>query len=234
MVTSESGVENKINVKVTRKKGYTIEDLKDILNNEELDNVSITVSKNTIISSETMAKIKNSGKKIYLNYYNNSKRLLYSIIVDGTKIETTDEINTNILDTSSESKKIKTLSNDAKGVQVNLKEQLPIGTMIKLYVGDKYKNGESLDIYYYDKANNKLEPYKQDLSVVNGYIEFETDSYNNYFVTKLLNESEDDTTEEKRSFNLRSLGTPAIILTGIVLLLIVVVIIMFINNKKDE
>ena len=231
VVTSESGVDNKINIKVTRKKGYSIEDLKDILGNEELDNISIAVNKNTIITSETVSKIKENGKKVYLNYYNSSKKLMYSIIVDGTKIENANEINTNILDSSSNSKKIKTLSKNAKGTQINLKNTLPEGTIIKLYVGDKFKNGEVLDVYYYDKENDKLELYKEDLTVANGYIEFDADSNTNYFVTKLLNESDSTDTKEKKSI---SLGTPALILTGIVLLLLIIAIVMFINNKKDD
>ena len=231
VVTSESGVDNKINIKVTRKKGYSIEDLKDILGNEELDNISIAVNKNTIITSETVSKIKENGKKVYLNYYNSSKKLMYSIIVDGTKIENANEINTNILDSSSNSKKIKTLSKNAKGTQINLKNTLPEGTIIKLYVGDKFKNGEVLDVYYYDKENDKLELYKEDLTVANGYIEFDADSNTNYFVTKLLNESDSTDTKEKKNI---SLGTPALILTGIVLLLLIIAIVMFINNKKDD
>lgn len=104
IVTAENGSQNKINIKVTRKDGYYLEDLDSILNNNKITDINITIKSDTIITKEDLEKIKNSKKTVKFNYYNDDKSLAYSWIIDGSKIKTTSNLST-IITSDSDNKK---------------------------------------------------------------------------------------------------------------------------------
>ena len=104
IVTAENGSQNKINIKVTRKDGYYLEDLDSILNNNKITDINITIKSDTIITKEDLEKIKNSKKTVKFNYYNDDKSLAYSWIIDGSKIKTTSNLST-IITSNSDNKK---------------------------------------------------------------------------------------------------------------------------------
>ena len=80
IITSESGVQNKIIIKVTRKDGFYLDDLDSVLKNGKTNDININIDSNSIIKENDVEKIKNSGKKVNLNYYNADKKMLYSWI----------------------------------------------------------------------------------------------------------------------------------------------------------
>ena len=59
---------------------------------------------------------------------------------------------------------------------------LPKGTKIRLYVGDKYEDGNFVNIYYYN--NNKLELVNNGTIVKEEFIEIEVDKGGEFFITK--------------------------------------------------
>lgn len=185
LVTSESGKQNKIIIKVTRKEGYYLDDLDSILNNEKISDVDIIIDTDSKITKEQLDKIKNSNKTIRLNYYNEDKKIIYSWIIIGSEIKDTEEFLTTILYTSNNIKDIYKLSNYADGLYVNFKHSgiFPKGLKVKLYVGDKYDNDDVVKLYYYDVNNNKLEKVKDEVKVLGGYIEFDLEYLSEYFIT---------------------------------------------------
>ena len=186
VVTSESGSKNKINVKVTRKDGYYLEDLDSLLSDSGEQDISIIINVDSQISAEQLAKIKESGKVVNLNYYDENKKLIYSWSIDGQKIRDTEEFLTSVSYISEYVTEISKLSNYADGLYVNVKHNgnLPEGTKFKLYVGDKFTDGSIVNVYGYDKDENKLELFMDGLTVADeGYIEFDIDQGLSYFVT---------------------------------------------------
>lgn len=183
IVTSESGWQNKINIKVTRKDGYYLEDLDTLL--KDKDNNDVIINADSKITKENLDKIKESGKEVNFNYYNEDKKLIYSWTLDGSKIDKSNEIITTITNESKEIKNISKLSNYADGLYVNFEHsgKLPKGTKIKLYVGDKFEDGNVVNVYHYVKENDKLEGIKEDIKVQDGYIEFDIQHCSEYFVT---------------------------------------------------
>ena len=75
------------------------------------------------------------------------------------------------------------MSNYADGIYVNFKHsgELPTGTKIKLYVGDRFENDSLVNVYHYN--NKKLDFVKGSLKVVEGYIEFDIQHCSEYFLT---------------------------------------------------
>lgn len=183
IVTAESGWQNKITIKVTRKDGYYLEDLDTLLKDKE--NNDVIINTDSKITKENLDKIKDSGKQVNFNYYSEDKKLIYSWILDGSKIDKSNEIITTITNESEEIKNISKLSNYADGLYINFEHsgKLPQGTKIKLYVGDKFEDGNVVNIYHYVKEKNKLENVREDVNVQNGYIEFDVEHCSEYFVT---------------------------------------------------
>lgn len=184
VLTSESGAENKIVIKVTRKDGYYIEDLDYALKSSGKD-INIILSSDSKVTSKDLAKIKASKKKVSLNYFDKDKKLIYSWLLDGSKINNTKELATEIEYTSKHVKEISKLSNYADGLYLTFKNSgnMPNGTKIKIFVGNKYKNGDALNIYYYDIVKNKLTLMEEKLKVKDGYIEFSLEHGSEYFIT---------------------------------------------------
>ena len=230
IVTAENGSQNKINIKVTRKDGYYLEDLDLILNNNKITDINITIKSDTIITKEDLEKIKNSKKTVKFNYYNDDKSLAYSWIIDGSKIKTTSNLSTIITNDSDNKKDMLKLSNYADGLFVVLKQNdLPLGTKLKLFVGNKYENNDFVNVYSY--RNNKLYLLKNKIKMDNGYVEFDLDNASEYFVTMSIIPNTNITTKVENNEEISIL--PIIILI-ICLVIIGIIIIFIIKNKRKK
>ena len=184
VVTAENGSKNVVNVKVTRKDGYYLEDLSTVINKDGETTILLTDSSK--ISSEHLETVKNSKKTVTFNYVNENKVVMYSWIVDGKELSKTSEINTKITFVSENVNEIGIASNYADGKFINFEHSgdLPGATKIRLYVADKFSNGDIVNVYYYDKDNKELTSVHKELEVKDGYITFDIDHCSEYFVTR--------------------------------------------------
>ena len=226
VVTSESGAENKINVKVNRKDKFTMNDLDLLLKKANSNTIDIAVDKNTAVSNEELAKIRDSSKTVNLNYYDENINLLYTISLNANIINGIDSLNTDIL--SSDSINIGKLINDSKGVQINTKNKLSSGTPVKVYVGDKLKNEDTVDVYYYDSSEKNLKLYLNSLSVDSGYVEFTTGEYDDYYITKL-----DNATKDSKGIINIIVDNKVIIIVALCIALLSVAIILFVTKNRN-
>ena len=227
IVTSESGKENKITIKVTKNGDYYIEDLEKAL---ETNNPTITLKDDTTISTVDLERIKKSGKKVTFNYYKD-KELIYSYIIDGSKVKSSSSIPTGIEFNSSNKKDILRLANYADGLTASLSKTMDLsnGVKIKLYVGNKYKNGNVVNVYSYVNGSEELKLVSSKLKVVDGYITFDGDNASDYFVTTSdIDDNMEATAEPKKSLLLPIIG-------GIIgLIAIIIVIIIVLKKKKSD
>ena len=186
IVISESGLQNKIMINVYRKEGFFIEDIDSLLLDDTISTNSILINSDSIINEEILNKIKNSKRTLSFDMYNTEKKLLYSWIIDGNKIEKSTEFNTNINFGSEYAEEVGKISNYSEGKFIHFEHDgdLPSGTIIKLYVGDKFSNDNLINIYNYDLKNKKMDLVKSELPVKEGYIEFEIDHCTDYFLTR--------------------------------------------------
>lgn len=185
IVTSESGLQNKIIIKVTRKDGYYLEDLESVLKNNNLEEADIIITSDSEITKEQLEQIKDSKKTISFNYYDDNKKIVYSWIINGKEINDAKDIKTSISFTVENVKEIYQLSNYADGLYVNFKDagELPTGVKLKLYVGNKFEDESIVRIYRYNTTENTLDFIEDNLKVTEGYIEFDIESCSEYFVT---------------------------------------------------
>lgn len=185
IITSESGSQNKITIKVTRKDGYYLEDLDSVLKNEKLQDSDIIINADSKITKEQLNQIKDSKKTLRFNYYDDNKKLIYSWTINGKEIKDNKEFTTSITFATENVKEIYKLANYADGLYVNFKHtgDLPKGTKIKLYVGDRFENESLVNVYYYNNAEKTLDFIKDNLKVTDGYIELDIEHCSEYFVT---------------------------------------------------
>ncbi len=230
IATSESGIQNKINIKVTRKDGYYLEDLGDVLKDSKIKDIDIIINDDAKLTNSDLDKIKKSKKTVKLNYFDDNKKLIYSWIINGSKIKDTNEFITTVSKDSKYIKEISALSNYVDGVYISFahKNKFPNGTKIKLYIGDKFSNKDKINIYYYDTSSNKLELIQKQLTVKDGYVEFGVEKSSEYFITmsdiRLLN------AHNGNSFNV------LYIIPIVVFVIIIGILIFFLirKNKKNE
>lgn len=229
VITSESGAKNVIKIKITRKDEYYQEDLEEALK-QNLETIDIIIKDDSVITKEELQKIKESKKVV--NFVNKEKK--YTWIIDGNKTNASHDISTNITYTTELNEEIKKLSNYAEGIGIIFKHQgeLPTGVKIKLYVKDKYEDGKIVNIYNYNKEENKLENVKKDLVVTNGYVELETAYCSEYFVT-MAKIQEINETKKEESSKVDTFMVVSIIELIIIIALIILYVIKLKCNKKQ-
>ena len=227
IIISESGTQNKISIKVTRKDGYYLEDLESLLKQQDLKDIDIIINTDTKISKENISKIKENKKSIRFNYYDENKKILYSWSIDGNKIRESEEFITTINYNKEKVEEIYELSNFADGLYVNFKHngKLPSGTKIKLYVGDKFKNDDIVSVHRYNEQDNKLEFIKDNLNVSEGYIEFDIDHCSDYFVTMSnigsVNGNDNDNVSSSSNILLIILIVAILIIIGLITFIVI-------------
>ena len=233
IVTAEDGSQNKINIKVTRKDGYYLEDLDSVLNNDKIDDKNVIIKSDTTITSEELEKIKKSKKLVKFNYYNDDKNIIYSWTIDGSKLKDTNDLLTTITNDSENKKEILVLSNYADGLFVNLKQEnnYPTGSKIKMFVGNKYEDNNLVNIYVYIKSDDKIELVKNKVKVDNGYIEFDVADASDYFITMSTIPSIEKVVTTTGGSS--SIIMP-IIISLICLLFIGIIIVFVIKNKRNK
>ena len=230
IVIAENGSQNKITITVTRKDGYYLEDLDTVLKNNKIDDINITIKSDTKVTAKDLDKIKKSGKTVKFNYYNDDKNLVYSWIINGSKIDSTNDLLTTISSNPESKKDILVLSNYADGIFVGLNQMnsLPSGTKLKLFVGNKYGSNDLVNVYV--KSADKLELVTDKLKVENGYVEFDVKDSSDYFITmSTISTLSTNVTNTNKSSS--SLMIVVIILSFLVIGLFIALIF---NNKKNK
>ena len=226
VVTAENGTQNKIYVKVKRKDGYYLEDIDSALKKDDSKGISININSDTVLKSDILDKVKQSNKKVSFNYYDNDKKLVYSWIIDGSKLKNNSDLDTVIEYNSEYKKDIQKLSNYSEGIYISLKQKsnLPNKAKIRVYVGDKYNNGDKLNVYSYVDGNDKLTLINKGVKVEDGYLIMDVVESSNYLLTMAtIQDSEealvtDDTSISPLIFIIAAVA--GISLIGLVLVLI--------------
>ena len=159
--------------------------LKSENKNDEEDNFD-TIESVQIVDQKFLDSIKAQGRQHQIGTSDGS----YAWIFDGSKIDTTN-FNVSLwitFDSSENLKKIESLIPAGKDNPLFLHfdhhGDLPLGTIVKIRVSDKYKNGEKLFLYYYNESTGKLEEVAKDIEVKDGYVEFGLEHCSDYVLAR--------------------------------------------------
>lgn len=188
-VTSESGAVKVYTVIVNRSNNaptVPIETVKEALSTTTADEVAIKNPADGIISEDIMTALKQSGKRLLIQGFDEQGNLLYEWSIDGSKIATPTSVNTMLFYTIAMDPSIEQLTNYAKGIFLDFEKNdvLPEGTIVKLNVAPMYQDGAKVHLYYYNTIDNKMELISENLQVVEGHVTITLFHTSEYFVTQ--------------------------------------------------
>lgn len=224
-VVSQSGDKRTYEIVVVRKNDAPIVEIKELINtinkttSKQIE-VEIKDEENKI-SSKIIKTLKGKDIELKISKYEGDN-VKYVWTINGNNIKEEFDFDTLVNFESSNEEKINELTNYAQSIYLNYSHsgKLPKNTKFKVYVGDKYKENDVLNLYYYDEKNSNMILKEEELLVKNGFVEFEIEHCSEYVLTQS---------------NLKVKGNNNnlfVILTIVELLIIVIFIILDILNKN--
>lgn len=232
-ITSESNAENYINLTVTRKDSFSLEDL-DYIIAKKINNADIIISGEATVSSSDISKMKDSSMTFNLIYPNESNRLISGWVIDGSKIKKQKDFNTAISFDSEHRKEILNLSNYSDGLIVSTHTP-PDGARLRLYVGDKFKNGNLVNVYSY--SSNELKMVGEEIEVKNGIVELGVTDSNTYYLALSSNAGTKTNPKEVAEIDSQkedNNGPLIAIIVGVLAVILLSIIVIFIIAKKKK
>jgi hypothetical protein len=141
---------------------------------------------NKIIDKDIIEALIGKDKAIIFTVNDNSGGTLYSTEINGENVSNSNaNLNLNLSFISPVQNDIEKLSNKKDALYLSFEdhEKLPAKVQMKLFVGNKYEDNESLFLYYYNQDKNRIEFIKDNIVVKNGYVEFDLAHHSDYLLT---------------------------------------------------
>jgi len=98
---------------------------------------------------------------------------------------------------------------------------LPLKTTVKINVANRFKNGESLYLYYYNPENDNIEYITHNVVVKDGFVEFQIEHCSDYFLTAAV---VNDAVNNPESVNY--------IIIGLIAVVFILIAVTLIQSKK--
>ena len=177
--------------KATNMSKDAIQDTVDSVNNELNDAITSLVLKidipQLVASKNDFKQISGSNQQLIYTTKDSDGNVLYKWIFNGKTITNTNvDVNLGItLNNSPDKDAIDSLTDNADGVYLSFANSgnLPGPADIMIYVGDKYNDGDILNLYYFDKENNCIEIAGQNIAVYSGYVTITIRHCSEYFLS---------------------------------------------------
>lgn len=183
VVTAERGNTTTYVVKVIRKDANVLSDLDEVL--KQNGDASIQINENDKLTKDQIDKIISSKKKVTLTKVDpETKKVLYSLILDGNNIKSSNEFNPNIVLVVEDNSDMEEAINYADGIYLDFSKcgDIPKGIILRYFVGDKYKDNDKVNLYSYD--GSKVIQLKENIEVKDGYIEFGIEDNVRHLISK--------------------------------------------------
>lgn len=132
--------------------------------------------------------IKGQDITAIFQYKDESDNVLYAWSFNGKDITDPKDIDMSISFSSRYESKIRTLSKQSNVLYLSFKHsgELPGKATIDIKVGDTYKDGDEVMLYYYDENKNILSLQSRNLTVSDGYVRFDITHCSEYFLTNQM------------------------------------------------
>lgn len=147
--------------------------------------VCLFFSMESISASSNLIKSETKNEIIFIKDKNDS--FFYSWTFDKDEYNKKEfDFDLGINFSSPNKNKINSLIKDdvkSKYISFNYHGNLPSKASIKVPVSDMFKDGNRLNLYYYNENKNEIELITTNVKVINGYVTFEIEHCSDYFLT---------------------------------------------------
>ena len=148
--------------------------------------VEVVSPKPQTLTKEIFDTIKSEGKNLTVGVTDADNKLQYSWTFSDKAINNTNmNIDLTITFDAPKKDEISKLTGNKEAAYISFAHhgELPGPATIKTYVGDKYKNGDTVYLYYFDEEANKvLMVGDKPLTVKGGYVEYTITHCSTYFL----------------------------------------------------
>lgn len=195
-VTSETGVKSApliMEQGKIEKKSEAVSKLIDKMSQTIAPSVDVyTTGVVPTMTSDLFSAAVTNNKDITLGAVNENNQLIYSWTFDYDTIDT-DKVPEGGLDlaitfATDKQKEIEDITGQSNAVYISIEGyhgELPGPAKVKTYVGNQYKNGDVIYLYYYNEETGKVEVINgSGLVVTEGYVEYTLTHCSTYFVTE--------------------------------------------------
>ena len=195
-VTSETGVKSAplaMPQEKIEKKSEAVSKLIDKMSQTIAPSVDVyTTGVVPTMTSDLFSAAVTNNKDITLGAVNENNQLIYSWTFDYDTIDT-DKVPEGGLDlaitfATDKQKEIEDITGQSNAVYISIEGyhgELPGPAKVKTYVGNQYKNGDVIYLYYYNEETGKVEVINgSGLVVTEGYVEYTLTHCSTYFVTE--------------------------------------------------
>ncbi|MEG1495332.1 MAG: hypothetical protein RR047_00975 [Bacilli bacterium] len=186
-----------------------------IVSGSEFKDIPPTLNIEGINKEEYNINKEISGNKVIITLNKKESDIAYSWTFDRNKVGPVLNLNFELSLDSPKKDEIDSKSaanKDKTYVSFKHHGSLPSEATIKIYVGNRYQNGQKLYLYYYNENKKQIEYIDNAILVKNGIVEFKIDHCSEYFLTgAIVNDAAN---------NPKSMNIIIIALVGIIVLLV--------------
>lgn len=145
----------------------------DQLKDETVDEVVINLTQPDVVTKEIFEAAKGIDKNITFNIVDGSGSTLYSWSFNGKDVKDVSKDVDLAIEVDAENDAISTLVGDEKALLLSFahKGELPVNMAVRVFVGDRFADGQILWYYTYNSETSSLELVSSELTVENGFIE---------------------------------------------------------------
>ncbi len=160
--------------------------LPDYLAQTNDSNVTITLAGSDTVSKDIFKSAKENGKRITFNIVDSEGKTSYQWTYDGKTIIKSDaDINLGLNFSSPNQSRIQALTRQSGLFHMSFAYHGTLSgpAQLKVYVGNKYKDGDKIYLYYYNTERNTVELQGNGITVSDGYADFTITHCSDYFFT---------------------------------------------------
>lgn len=189
-VVAENGQSKIYTIFVTRSLEapvINLEDLDEFVYQTTATVLPILLNDSRWLSASVLDKVRRAAKVLDISKLDDQGMLLYRWTIDGRSVTAGTSIDLNIRFDSMYMDQMEELLNSPNFKIIGFSHQgeLPVGTMVRVYIGNMFSNLSSLNLYRYDAESKTLELNSQSLRADNGYVEFEVLLAGEYVVSDI-------------------------------------------------
>jgi hypothetical protein len=198
-----------------------LQELGDIVYLTTASVLPVMLEDSYVLSVEVLEKVRRAAKILDIQKLDDQGRLLFGWTIDGRSLTDLFSINTNITMNSIDKDRIAKLLNSSRfrTIQFSHRGEFPMGTIVRVYIGEFFPDMTSLNLYRFDIESDALKPVSSSLRVDSGYVEFEVALAGEYVVSDV------------EIVETQQLEVVLFVMLGVIVLVLVALIVVLINRK---